>query len=39
MAVLIPMWAVRLAIRHHGRVYAYHGGIEYHPNPIPGRRI
>ena len=36
---MIPAWAVQVAARHHGRVFAYHGGIEYHPNKVPGMRI
>ena len=28
--VLIPVWAVKLAIQHHGRVYAYSDGVGYH---------
>ena len=37
--ILIPAWAVKLAIRYHGKVYAYHGGIEFHPYPVLGTRI
>lgn len=28
--MLVPHWAVRIAVRHAGKVYATKGGIEYH---------